>query len=102
MSGIAMFVRYLTDWQSDARLYQVTPPITYRHLGEDTLMPTDYVIVSAISAPLTGPETYMFPATEAGEAINHIELDGSFRGALDHELALVNAGYELEQTTPPR
>lgn len=45
----------------------------------------------------SGPETYIFPADKTGEIVNWSELDGSFKGGLDHEQALVNAGFEVQQ-----
>lgn len=40
-----------------------------------------------------GPETFLFPADGKGNITSWGELDGSFRGAIDHEQALRNAGY---------
>jgi hypothetical protein len=76
-----------------ARLYQVHPPI----LVEDWLHTGvyDYVVVSATVVMFSGPETYIFPADEDGTIADFGDLDGSFRGALDHERALTNAGYTL-------
>lgn len=56
---------------------------------------TEFVITSAVSVPYSGPETYIFPANEAGEVTDWGELDGSFRGGLDHECAIRLAGYEI-------
>lgn len=84
--------RYLTTlpgWIGDARVYELDPPM---------LEETRYVIVSAVDAMFTGPETYIFPAEKTGDVFDvadMLELDGSFRGALDHEQALANAGYEV-------
>lgn len=52
-----------------------------------------YVIVSAVYAMFTGDETYIFAANDAGQVTGWIELEGSFRGSKDHEMALRNAGY---------
>ena len=68
--------------QSDMRLYEC--------MGGDHR----WLIVSAVHA-WSGPETYIFPANEKGEVTNWHELDGSFQGGMDHELALQNAGYEI-------
>ena len=76
--------------KGEKRLYQLTPPLNGH----------DHVVVSAVdvSWPLgNGPETYIFAATEFGEITNYMDLPGSFRGALDHERALKNAGYEIEE-----
>jgi hypothetical protein len=54
-----------------------------------------HVIVSANIVPYSGPETYIFGASTDGEIDDWCELDGSFRGGMDHEKALSNAGYEV-------
>ena len=57
---------------------------------------TNYVIVSAVVA-YSGPETYIFPSNELGEITDYGELEGSFRGALNHEQALKGLGVtEIE------
>jgi hypothetical protein len=81
MTKTATFVRNLTGYTGDAKLYNTTDQ--------------GYLIVSAVVVPYTGPETYIFPADEDGEITDWLELDGSFRGGLDHEAALVGAGYTL-------
>lgn len=91
----AEFVKRLTGWRGDARLFRVSPPVRFTDL-EDRVRETSYVVVSATFAPFTGPETYIFPADERGEVLDWIELEGSFRGGLDHEKALSNAGYTTE------
>ena len=40
-------------------------------------------------------ETYIFPADEDGNVLDWGELEGSYRGGMDHEEALHNAGYEI-------
>ena len=60
----------------------------------------DYVIVSAVLAPYSGPETYIFPAAEDGRALSMLEMSGSFKGALDHAQALANAGYLIAPQLP--
>lgn len=79
------------DWQGDATLYQLSAPITYE--GDRQ---TDFVWVSAVCAIFSGPETFIFPADDNGEVLGWAELEGSFRGGLDHERALRGAGYSLE------
>lgn len=87
----------LPDFTGDAALYKCDPPMEYERLvdGEYTKDMAEYVVVSATTALFTGPETYIFPADANGNVINWLELDGSFRGALDHNEALQNAGYEV-------
>lgn len=89
----ATFLRKLDDFRGDARLYILSEPMTHNYDDEKS----SYVIVSAADAPFSGPETYIFLANEDGEVINWGELDGSFRGGLNHEKALTGAGYELIQ-----
>jgi len=48
----------------------------------------DHIIISAVTAPFSGPETYIFPANKEGEIIDYGELSGSYRGGLDHDTAL--------------
>ena len=77
--------RNLDGFNGDARLYRCAPPLDGH----------EYVIVSAAVVFMTGPETYIFGATKDGEIENWSELDGSFRGGLDHVHALNEAGYEV-------
>ena len=63
-------------------------------LSDTDLSPSGYVIVSAM-AMYSGPETYIFPADEAGKVTDWGELDGSYRGGLDHDAALTGAGYTV-------
>jgi hypothetical protein len=73
----ATFIRKSPGWTGDARL---------------PLDGHDHVIVSAVVVPLSGP----FPADpETGEAINFLELKGSYRGGLNHAQALNDAGYRV-------
>lgn len=54
------------------------------------------VVVSAADVPYSGPETFIFGANEKGEISDWGELPGSYRGGLDHEQALRNAGYTVD------
>jgi hypothetical protein len=93
----ATFIRQM-NWESDARLYRVVPPVSQTRWNpdsdQDETNTFDYVVVSA-SGFMGRPETFIFPADKNGEVDNYYELDGSFRGALDHERALRNAGYDV-------
>jgi hypothetical protein len=64
-------------------------------LSDQDLSETGYVVVSAVVAPITGPETYVFSANETGEILDFSELEGSIRGVMDHEASLSAAGYTL-------
>lgn len=79
-------------FQTDAKWYRVDPPMT--DYGSDE--PIRHVIVSASNHPKYGIyETYIFPCDSTGKLTGWGELPGSFRGGLDHEQALRNAGYEV-------
>ena len=86
----AKLVRVIEGWTGDARLYQLSEPIEHRDDEK-----TEYVIVSATVAPFSGPETYIFPSNSDGEVENWGELEGSYRGGLDHAEALRGAGFEV-------
>jgi len=75
----------LPDFNGYAALYQMTPA----HDGHE------FVVASAANVPFSGPETYLFPAAADGEIKSFSELDGSYRGGLDHAQALSNAGYTI-------
>lgn len=77
-------------------LYRLSEPL-FTDWADDAPEPFDYVVVSAAVVPWSGPETYIFGANEAGKILNFLELPGSFRGDLDHEAALSNAGYKVMQ-----
>lgn len=64
------------------RLWKVSPPVKY-HGGE-----TEFVVTSAATAMMSGPETYIFPADESGKILDFLELPGSYRGGLDHDEAI--------------
>ena len=87
---VATFIKDLDGFQGEAKLYKLDPPM------ENGDGKTEYVAVSAVMAMFSGPETYIFPANEKGEVTSWGELDGSFRGNLDHEQALENAGYSVK------
>ena len=77
----ATFVKCLSVLSGDARLY--------------ALSGGGYVVVSAVDADFSGPETYIFASDEKGNVLDWTELDGSFRGEFNHKMALENAGYEV-------
>lgn len=97
MIKTAKFIKKLSNFRGDARLYEVNPPVNFNEdydTGEYK-QSTSYVVVSAAIAPFSGPETYIFPADKTGKIIDWLELNGSYQGGLDHKLALTNAGYEI-------
>ena len=86
--GTATLIRdHLARFSGHAALYRLEPPLDGNEL----------VAVSATSR--FGCETYIFPANDRGEVTDWGELDGSYRGGLDHAEALRRAGYEI--ATPP-
>jgi hypothetical protein len=91
----AKFIRKIDGWRSDARLYKLDTPVEYDSRFDDGTQFTDHVIVSGVYVAMSGPETYIFPATPEGSALNMHELVGSFQGAIDHARALRQAGYTL-------
>lgn len=83
--GKAKYIKSLTGWTGHASLYELDPPLRGHK----------YVIVSATFVPFdNGPETYIFPAFKNGKPKDMMELPGSFKGELDQEKALRNAGYK--------
>jgi hypothetical protein len=85
MTNKATFIKDLTGYGGAAKLYKCKPP----------LEGNDFVIVSAARVPYSGPETYIFPSDNEGNVTDYGELEGSYRGGLDHHKALNNAGYKV-------
>lgn len=81
----------LESWAGRAALYRLDPPMS-DYAGH----PHEYVIVSAVVATVTGPETLIFPAFESGVAASMSDMDGSYRGSLSHAAALQRAGYSIK------
>lgn len=93
----AVFVRDLSDFNGEAKLYAVSPPVTYSqgYGGDVDSKTADHVVVSKVSNAWVR-ETYLFPATAEGDVASWAELGGSTKGECSHEDALCNAGYETE------
>ena len=92
MTKIAHLIKPLQGFSGTAALYKLTPSLV---VGDDNALEThEYIVVSATIVMYSGPETYIFPANADGEVVDWLELPGSFKGALDIEQALRNAGYE--------
>lgn len=90
---IATFVKQMEGFTGDARLYKLSEAAP---VDGDEQGTTDYVVVSATVARYGGPETYIFPADEAGDVTSWLEMEGSFRGGLDHARALAGLGFVVE------
>jgi hypothetical protein len=88
MSASAKEIRRIAGMRGDARLYELSRPLEGHR----------YVIVSATCA-YSGPETYIFPARKDATDCKGIkswgDLNGSYRGGLNHGQALRNAGYKV-------
>lgn len=82
--------------KNPTRANRVDPPMSSYSWDEDEeTQKFEFVIVSAADVIFSGPETYIFGADAEGKVLDWGELDGSFKGALDHEQALRRAGYEV-------
>lgn len=90
--GIATFIKDLSGFRGDAKLFRLFPPLEDK-VWDDEVTRHEYVVVSGVYAMFSGPETYIFGSDAEGEVTNWGELTGSFRGSIDHETALRNAGY---------
>lgn len=77
----------LTGFTGEASLYRLEPPLDGH----------EYVVVSATVVPYSGPETYVFAASDEGEISDWGELEGSYRGGLSIDEALRGAGYEVQK-----
>jgi hypothetical protein len=101
MGKTAIELRKLEGFRGDARLYELSEPVEYDYdyNAEKYKSSTKYVIVSATSVMFSGPETYVFPADEQGNVVNWSELDGSFKGGLDHRRALTEAGFTVAHSS---
>ena len=95
----AKFIKSLPDWRGNAALYELNTPIGQQRYNDDgdlINLAHQYVVVSEATGFGTGPETYIFGATETGEVVNFAELEGSRRGSYTHEDVLHALGYELK------
>jgi hypothetical protein len=88
--GTATFIKSINRIHGASQeLFKMEPPIEhYNGLF------FDHVMVSGIYV-LGEPETFIFGASEDGEVLDWIEMDGSFKGAINIARALNDAGYEV-------
>ena len=77
--------------------YLLDPPLPYTDWGADGTveLQAERVVVSAVVAMFSGPETYIFPADEDGEVASWGEIGASQRGTLSHEVVLEESGYMI-------
>lgn len=81
--------------QGEGRVYRLNPPIVHTDWNGENPVEFEHVWVSAVDVMFSGPETYIFGSDENGEVLDWGELEGSYKGGLDHERALVDAGYTV-------
>lgn len=73
-------------------LWELSEPVTLED-GTDTR----FVVTSAVQLPFGLPaETLVFAADSDGAITSFTDLEGSFRGGLDHERAIRGLGFEVE------
>ena len=86
----AVAVKNVKEAKGRACLYKLSDP----------LMGYEYVVVSAAkdardSHDQVVGETFIFGSDETGQVKSFLELPGSYRGGLDHQKALNDAGYDI-------
>lgn len=92
----ATFVKDVSEnFTGSAKLWKLSYPVNYGwgNDEEDGGKKTNYIVTSAAVVMFSGAETYIFPSDEIGNVIDWGEMNGSFRGSLDHEQAIENAGW---------
>lgn len=57
--------------------------------------PVEFVRVSGVDVPGTGPETFVFAEDDQGYRLAPYELPGSFRGEINIAKAVRNMGYVI-------
>ena len=86
----AVAIKSVREAKGRACLYRLSEP----HVGYE------YVVVSAAKDHkdkfnnIIG-ETYIFGSDESGKVRSFLELPGSYKGGLDHQKALNDAGYDV-------
>ena len=86
----AVAVKNIKEAKGRACLYKLSEP----------LVGYEYVVVSAARDHtdsynnLIG-ETFIFGSDESGKIRSFLELPGSYKGGLDHQKALNDAGYDI-------
>jgi hypothetical protein len=98
---IATYVKDVEGFRGVAKLFKMSPPVKYESYTaegdfEFVTKTSEFVVVSATVVSFSGPETYIFPADSEGVVTSWGELDGSYRGSLNHTSALERAGYVVE------
>lgn len=75
-----------------AAIYKLSEPFAFREDRSCT-----HVFVSSTTVMGT-PETYAFPSDEDGKVLDWLELDGSQKGAVTHEVVLRDMGFPVRTT----
>ena len=86
----AVAIKNVKEAKGRACLYRLSDP----------LMGYEYVVVSAAKDARDNHdqvvgETFIFGSDESGKVKSFLELPGSYRGGLDHQKALNDAGYDI-------
>jgi len=86
----AVAVKSVKEAKGRACLYKLSDP----------LMGYEYVVVSAAKDHRDNynnviGETFIFGSDETGQIKSFLELPGSYKGGLDHQKALNDAGYDI-------
>ena len=88
-----LLIDNLPGFNGHAALYRCEPPIE-DYSWDDEKKPEKRALVVASTAYALGrPETYLFPANEAGEITSWVELPGSRKDITSHEEVFSLAGY---------
>lgn len=87
----ATFIKDIVGQRASQKLWHLSQGVPFGW-GEPMQL-TEYVITSATNVIFSGDETYMFPANADGDITNWVEMDGSYRGDLNHERAIRKAGW---------
>lgn len=95
----AIFVKKAEGFRGNAALYKLNPPLQDVDPLDNVVSTVEFVIVSTSS--FFGVETYIFPASENGEVLDWLELEGSERGVDSHARVLDNIGYEIVRAALP-
>ena len=90
MRKSAVAVKNIKEAKGRACLYKLSEP----------LVGYEYVVVSAARDHRDNynnmiGETFIFGSDQTGKIKSFLELPGSYRGGLDHQKALNDAGYDI-------
>ena len=85
----AVAVKSIKEAKGTACLYKLSEPLRgYEYVVSAAKDGTD-------SFNQTIGETFIFGSDETGRVISFLELPGSYKGGLDHQKALNDAGYDI-------